>query len=137
MATNQLVEGLHQALNREVSTALRYIVQSAMIRGHEWMNVRENYRNEVSDEIGHAQYLADKIAMLGGTPEIKPELPSPPSDIRQMLMYDIEQERIDEAQYMRLAVQAGEQGHAELKIKLEEQAADEAQHGESMRRLLG
>lgn len=133
----ELVDGLNNALNREITTALRYIVQAATIRGSEWNSVRETYLAEVGDEIGHAQYLANKIAMLGTKPRINPDLSPPPDEVRQMLTHDIEQEKIDEAGYLKLAAMAEKLGHADLKVRLEEQAADEANHGEVMRRLLG
>ncbi|MEX0718050.1 MAG: ferritin-like domain-containing protein [Planctomycetaceae bacterium] len=137
MASRELLDGLNEALNREVSTFLRYILQGAMIKGHEWAPARELYLLEVADEVGHAQYLANKIVMLGGTPKLAPDLTPPPADVRQMLEHDMEQERVDVRNYVRLAELADKEGHAELKITMENQAADEARHGEEMERLLG
>jgi rubrerythrin len=53
-----------------------------------------------------------------------------------MLRHDIEQEQIDVSHYLKLAAMAEKDGLADLKMKMEEQAADEAQHGEKMRRML-
>ena len=133
----EIIRGLNHALNREVSTFLRYMLQSALIKGAQWEPVRMMYAEEVADEVGHAQYLADKIVMLGGTPSLAPDLTPPPGDPAQMLRHDIEQEEIDVVHYLKLAGMAEKAGLADLKMKMEEQAADEAQHGERMRRLLG
>lgn len=136
MADKELLDGLNHALNREVSTFLRYMLQAAMIKGAAWEPVRQMYGEEVPDEVGHAQYLAEKIVMLGGMPKLAPDLTSPPGDPRDMLRNDIEQEQIDVNHYLKLAGLADKAGLADLKLKMEEQAADEARHGEKMRRML-
>ena len=137
MANQELISGLNHALNREVSTFLRYMLQAASIKGAAWEPVRLMYGAEVPDEVGHAQYLAEKIVMLGGTPKLAPDLTPPPSDPRTMLQNDIEQEKIDVAHYLKLATLAEKDGLADLKIKMEEQAGDESRHAESMKRMLG
>lgn len=137
MASKELIDGLNHALNREVSTFLRYLLQASMIKGAEWDPVRTLYKSEVVDEVGHAQYLAAKIVMLGGTPKLSPDLAPPPASVRDMLANDIEQERIDVVGYMKLAALAEKEGLFELKMKMEEQAADEDGHAEELRRLLG
>jgi len=137
VASEELIQGLNKALNREVSTFLRYMLQGATIKGAEWEAARQMYLSEVTDEVGHAQYLASKIVMLGGTPILAPDLTPPPKDVRTMLENDIAQEQVDVEGYMKLAALAEKEGLVDLKMKMEEQAADEATHGESMRRLLG
>lgn len=137
MASEELLKGLNDALNREVSTFLRYMLQGASIKGAEWEAARQMYLAEVTDEVGHAQYLASKIVMLGGTPELAPDLSPPPSDVRTMLENDIRMEQVDVQSYTKLAELAEKEGLMDLKMKMEEQAADEATHAEEMRRLLG
>lgn len=137
MPTQQLLDGLNHALNREVSTAMRYVIQSATIKGAQWESARNAYRSDINDEVGHAVFLADKIAMLGGDPTLDPDLTPPPKDVRAMLKNDIEQEKLDADHYLKLAGMAEGEGLAELKVKLEEQAADEARHRDELRRLLG
>ena len=137
MKNNDLIDGLNHALNREVSTFLRYILQAATIKGAEWESVRSMYREEVTDETGHAQYLADKIVMLGGVPKLEPDLTAPPAAVREMLERDIAEEKADVEGYMKLAELAEQAGLPDLKMKMEEQAADEAAHAETMTRMLG
>jgi bacterioferritin len=137
MKNNDLIDGLNHAMNREVSTFLRYLLQAATIKGAEWESVRSMYQEEVSDEVGHAQYLADKIVMLGGVPKLEPDLTPPPADVREMLERDIAEEKVDVEGYMKLAALAEQAGLPDLKMKMEEQAADEAAHAETMTRMLG
>ena len=137
MASAELIKGLNHALNREVSTFLRYMLQGASIKGAEWEPARQMYLSEVTDEVGHAQYLADKIVMLGGTPKLDPDLSPPPTDVPTMLKNDIAEEQIDVKGYMELAELAEKDGLIDLKLKMEDQAADEAGHAEAMQRMLG
>jgi len=137
MANQELIDGLNDQLNREVTTFLRYMIQAATIRGAEFESVREMYLEEVMDEVGHAQYLAHQISELGGTPKLDPDLSPPPADVRAMLEADAAQERMDVQNYVRLTALAEEEGQIALKMRMEEQAADEDAHGQEMRRLLG
>lgn len=137
MNNKELIESLNHALNREVGTFLRYILQAASIKGAEWDPVRHMYEAEVTDEVGHAQYLAGKIVMLGGTPKLDPDLTPPPAKVQKMLECDIAAEKVDVEGYMRLAQLAENTGLPDLKMKMEEQAADEAEHAEVMTRMLG
>ncbi|HVS66186.1 MAG TPA: ferritin-like domain-containing protein [Thermoanaerobaculia bacterium] len=137
VASESLLSGLNDALNREVSTCLRYVLQVASLKGVEWANLRDLYAAEVQDELGHAQYLANKIVMLGGEPSLDPDLEKPPKNPRTMLALDIDQEMVDVQGYRDLAEQAAEEGLIELQLKMEEQAADEARHAEELTRMLG
>jgi bacterioferritin len=139
MTTNreELIKGLNHALNREVSTFLRYMMSAAKIKGAQWTTVRDLYTAEVADEVGHATYLADKIVMLGGTPALNPDLTPPADDVNEMLRYDIAQELIDVKGYLRLAQLAETEGLVDLQKRMEDQAADEAHHSEVMQRMLG
>ncbi len=95
------------------------------------------YLKEVGDEVGHAQYLADQIIMLGGTPRLSPDLTIPSSDVRQMLNNDIKEERTDVANYVALATMAEKAGLIALRMKMDEQAADEDAHAQEMLRAIG
>jgi bacterioferritin len=137
MSRQKLVEGLNDQLNREVTTFLRYMVQAAAIKGAVNDSVRKMYLEEVIDEVNHAQYLCDQIIMLGGHPELRPELSRPPEQVRAMLETDSAEEATDVKNYLRLASLAEAEGLIALKMRMEEQAADEDEHGHEMLRLLG
>jgi bacterioferritin len=132
-AQDPLIEGLQEALNRELSTIIRYMLQGSIIRGRQNQPLRQMYRSEVTDEIGHAQYLADKIVILGDMPRVHPDLTPPPTQIEEMIANDVAKEENDVSHYMKLAELADKKGDIELKMKMEEQAADEAHHAEELR----
>lgn len=137
MASQELLDRLNEQLNREVTTFLRYMLQAASIKGAQYESVREMYLEEVLDEVEHAQYLANQIEMLGGTPDLDPNLTPPPRDVPEMLQSDAEEEKMDVQNYKRLASLAEEEDLIALKNAMEEQAVDEDEHGQEMRRLLG
>ncbi len=137
MASQELIDGLQKALNREVSTFLRYMLQASMIKGIEYAPVRSMYESEVNDEMGHAKYLAEKIVMLGGVPKLNPDLTPPPDDVKAMLKNDIAEEEMDVEHYKKMADLAEKAGLIELKLRMEDQAADEEGHAIEMQRMLG
>jgi bacterioferritin len=137
MAHEDLIQALNQQLNREVTTFLRYMLQGASIKGASFETVRQMYLDEVTEEVGHAQYLANQIRMLGGKPVLKPDLSPPPEDVKEMLLRDIAEEKADVQNYARLAGMSESAGLYSLKMQMEQQAADEDEHGYKMKRLLG
>jgi len=137
MSNNEIVKALNDQLNREVSTFLRYMLQAASIKGAKYESVREMYLEEVVDEVKHAQYLANQIEMLGGTPELKPDLSAPPRDVSEMLKNDAKEEKKDVQNYKHLAELAEDKDLLSLKMNMEDQGAEEDEHGHEMQRLLG
>jgi bacterioferritin len=113
------------------------MLQAASIKGAELQAVRTMYESEVQDEVGHAQYLANQIVMLGGTPQLRPELTPPPPSVKEMLVNDITQECEDVRHYLKLTSLAEKEGLVALKMQMEEQAADEDRHAQDLKRLLG
>lgn len=137
MANQELIDALNEQLNREVTTFLRYMLQAASIRGAAYEPVRKMYLEEVTDEVEHAQYLANQIRMLGGKPVLDPDLTPPPEDVNEMLRRDSAEEKVDVQNYVRLAELADTAGLFSLKTQMEDQAADEDEHGHEMQRLIG
>src|SRR3954463_4305222 len=67
-----LVEGLNHDLAGEYQAILMYIHYSAKLTGPYRRELRALFQAEIGDEQGHAQFLADKIAALGGEPTTEP-----------------------------------------------------------------
>lgn len=137
MKNDDLITKLNDQLNREVSTFLRYMRQAAAIKGAANDSVRSMYLTEVTDEVAHAQYLANQIVHLGGTPVLTPDLSPVPATVDEMLVADIAAEGADVTNYIALAAMAEAEGHFALKQTMEEQAADEDSHRQEMSRLRG
>lgn len=136
MDKETLIKGLNQDLAAELGTILRYLFQSSKAAGFSGMELRELLSKEITDELGHAQFLADKIVALGGEPVVEPKPFEKVTDVRKMLEMDIALERQDIANYKKRAEDADIFGDIGLKVKLEEIAADETNHAEELERIL-
>lgn len=137
MSTKEtLIQGLNEDLAAEYGTVIRYTYQSGKAFGLMGAELRELLAEEIVDELGHAAFLTDVIVDLGGEPETKPLQFEKPEGLKEMLALDEKMELDDVKNYMAHAELAGELGHIELKLKLEEMAADEAGHARELRRLL-
>jgi bacterioferritin len=136
MSKEELLRGLNEDLAAEWGTVIRYTYQAAKSFGILGAELREILLREVSDELGHATFLTDVIVDLGGEPAVTPKEFARPEGLKAMLELDLKMEEQDVANYRKRAEQSGELGLIELKLKLEEMAADEAGHARELRRLL-
>jgi bacterioferritin len=136
MSREELIKGLNDDLAAEWGTVIRYTYQSGKALGLAGAELREILGREVEDELGHASFLTDVVIDLGGEPTTTPKEFAKPEGLKAMLELDLELELADVASYMEHARLADQLGEVELKVKLEEMAADEAGHARLLRRLL-
>ena len=137
MATKEdLINGLNEDLAAELGTVIRYTYQAGKSFGLLGMELRELFAEETQDELGHAAFLTDVIVDLGGEPTTIPKQFEKPEGIKEMLEFDLKMERHDVEDYMKHAALAEALGLVELRMKLEEMAADEAGHARELRRIL-
>lgn len=132
----KLLEALNEDLAAELGTILRYIYQAGKVVGPQGEEVRELLLREVEDELGHARFLTDVIVDLGGEPTTTPKDFDKPQDLKAMLELDLRLELQDVENYKEHAQLADELGEIEIKVRLEELAADESGHARELRRLL-
>jgi bacterioferritin len=136
MSTKQtLIDGLNADLNRELEAVLRYIYHSATatsLLGHE---LREVLKTDITGEVNHAVFLADKIAALGGEVRIQPSMPKKVKSAKEMLEENVAAERSVVASYTERIAQAEEFGDKGLVIRLEDILAEETDHAEELERL--
>jgi|GEM_PF-73738 len=135
-ARKALVDGLNHDLAGEYQAILMYTHYSAKLTGPYRRDLRALFQMEIADEQGHAQFLADKVAALGGEPTTQPR-PVPRADQpREMLEQALaaeEQAIVDYGARIRQAEGCGDIG---LKVALENQVADETRHKEEIERIL-
>lgn len=136
MKKETLIQGLNQDLAAELGTVIRYTYQASKCYGLLAAELRELLVKEAQDELGHAAYLMDVIQDLGGEPTTTPKQFDKAADLKGMLELNVKMEADDVANYLAHARLAEQLELPELKMKLEEMAADEAGHGRELRRLL-
>jgi bacterioferritin len=131
-----LIDGLNEDLANELGAAILYLYQTSVATGWDGEELREFLAPEVTGEMTHAIYLAQKIAQLGGSPTTMPKQHKCPKSVKDMLKYDLKLELEAIENYRARAMQAEEAGEYGLKIKLEELLVDETTHAEQIQRIL-
>jgi bacterioferritin len=131
-----LIEGLNHDLAGEYQAILMYTHYSAKLTGPYRRELRALFQAEIGDEQGHAQFLADKVAALGGEPTTQPR-PVPHADQPlEMLVHALAAEEQAIAAYNGRIRQAEGFGDFGLKAELEGQVADETRHKEELERII-
>lgn len=131
-----LVDALNGDLAGEFQAIIMYIQYSAKLTGPFRNELRNFFQSEIADEQGHAQFLSDKIATLGGEPTTQPRPVAKAATPREMLERIREAEERAIADYTERAQQAEAFGDIGLKVELENQLADETRHKEEVQRIL-
>ena len=131
-----LIAGLNHDLAGEYQAILMYIHYSAKLTGPFRRELRALFQAEVADEQGHAQFLADKIAAMGGEPTTQPGPVPHVNQPRQMLDSALSAEVQAIADYTTRIGQAQVCGELGLKVELENLLADETRHKEELERII-
>lgn len=132
----QLIDGLNTDLAHEYQAVLMYNSYAAMASGIHRPLLKGFFDGEILEEVQHAQFLADKITALGGTPTTRPAevelFDDPEKMLRQVLQ--AESETID--RYVKRRRQAEAYGDYGLAADLDELISDETKHKEETEKLL-
>jgi bacterioferritin len=131
-----LIDGLNHDLAGEYQAIMMYIHYSAKLTGPFRRELRALFQAEIADEQGHAQFLSDKIAAMGGEPATEPRPVRHVSQPRQMLDCALSAEVQAIADYTTRIGQAQACGELGLKVALENQLADETRHKEELERII-
>jgi bacterioferritin len=135
-AITKLIDGLNQDLAGEYNAIISYTTYSAKVTGPYRPELVTFLQAEIPDEQAHAQYLADKIASLGGEPSVEPKPVPTSDDPRQLLQYIYEAEAQTIKNYTERLKQAEAAGETGLKLRLEDIIQDETNHRDETRKIL-
>jgi bacterioferritin len=94
------------------------------------------FLQEIPDETGHAQFLANKIVALGGSPSTSARPVPDVSANREMVEQVLEAEKQAITDYTQRAQEAEEFGDKGLQVQLEDMVRDETEHYEETERIL-
>lgn len=132
----KLIDGLNEDLAGELQAVIMYIQYAASVKGPYRQQLAQFFSGEIADELMHAQFLANKVAALGGLPAVQAKPVPQTNDVRQMLqnVYDAETATIET--YKQRIQQAEEFGDVGLVNQLENQIADETNHKEETAKFL-
>ena len=131
-----LINKLNEDLSNELSAIIQYITYSAQVTGPFRPQLEDFLLKEVTDEQGHAKFLANKVVALGGVPTTKAAPVAPAETNKELLEAVLDAERKAIAGYKERAEQADEFGDVGLKVQLEDMVRDETEHFEQVERIL-
>ena len=136
-ATNQeLLDGLNQDLQGEFQAVIMYRIYASMVQGPYRQELRTFFANEIPEELGHAQILADKIAALGGVPAATAAPVTVVTDAKAMLEAALRAELETLDRYVRRRAQAEAAGEHGLAAEFDTIIADETNHRDELRQML-
>src|SRR5436190_20309540 len=90
---DDLVCLLNEDLEREYQASIAYVSYSQTIKGAAYNNIAKELQVHAGEELAHAIEVAKQIDYLGGTPSNKPKDVKLSEDSKQMLQFDLENER--------------------------------------------
>ena len=132
----QLMEGLKEDLRGEFQAVIMYRLYASMVQGPYRQELRTFFTNDIPEELGHAQILADKIAAFGGTPDPMPAPVMVVSDPKAMLEAALKAELEAIDRYVKRRAQAEAAAEYGLATELDTIIADESNHRNELQLML-
>lgn len=136
MTKDDLIHKLNEDLAGEYQAIIMYTTYAAMVTGPYRPTLKAFFAQEIPEELGHAQFLADKIASFGQQPTTEPRPVPQTSDPRQMLENVLAAEKQAIADYKARVEEALQLGEKGLSIHLETIVEDETRHYEETEKIL-
>ncbi|MGH7524531.1 MAG: ferritin-like domain-containing protein [Gemmatimonadales bacterium] len=93
VSRKQLIDLLNQDLAREYQAIIAYVVYSQVLKGAEYMSIAQELEKHAAEELSHALLIAGQIDYLGGDPAVAPVPVKTSSRPREMLRFDLDNER--------------------------------------------
>jgi bacterioferritin len=105
---SEFIERLNADLGTEYQSIIQYVQHIATIKGAQYGSIVEELNTHLSQEVSHAQTLANQIDFLGGTPTVRvPDIPNCP-DGASALKADLDLEERQLQRYRDRVAEAGE-----------------------------
>jgi bacterioferritin len=137
ISRERMVELLNEDLAREYQAIIAYIIYSQTIKGAEYNHIAQELEKHAGEELQHAIMVAKQIDYLNGSPVNKPKEVKVSDKARDMLEFDLENERQTLINYRQRIRQADAMGEFALGEVLREIIAQEQEHLQDLADALG
>jgi bacterioferritin len=131
-----LIDGLNDDLAHEYQAILMYNSYAALVSGLHRPMLKGFFEAEIPEELAHAQFLANKITALGGTPTTEPVPLDLEREATAMLRQVLAAETETITRYVERRKQAEAFGDYGLAAELDTIISDETRHKEETDKLL-
>jgi len=128
VSRDELVDLLNEDLSREYQAIISYVIYSQVLKGAEYMNIADELAKHATEELNHALIISGQIDYLGGMPTATPKAVRTSEKPREMLQFDLENEKITIENYRERVRQCEELGEYAIAEHIREILMDEQDH---------
>ena len=132
-----MVDLLNEDLAREYQAIIAYVIYSQTIKGAEYNHIAQELETHAGEELQHAIKIAKQIDYLNGAPANKPKEVKVSDKPKEMLQFDLENERQTIMNYRQRIRQADAMSEFALGEVLREIIAQEQEHLQDLADALG
>ncbi|GBE15639.1 MAG TPA: ferritin [Proteobacteria bacterium] len=127
-ASKELLDLLNKAISRELQVVTQYMWQHIQWIGIKGFSVKDQLRIIAMNEMTHAEFIAERLNYLGGTPTTKPDPIAVGGDIKEMITLDAKAEEGAVALYHKIIQLAAEEDDVVTRKLFEQILEDEEGH---------
>ena len=133
----RMVKLLNEDLAREYQAIIAYVIYSQTLKGAEYNHIAQELEKHAGEELQHAIQIAKQIDYFNGEPVSKPKEVKVSDKPKEMLRFDLENERQTLINYRQRIRQADAMGEFALGEVLREIIAQEQEHLQDLADALG
>ncbi|WP_172292497.1 bacterioferritin [Pseudoruegeria sp. HB172150] len=123
------LKNLQQALEMELSAVTQYMLHALTADDWGLDKLASKMREEMQEELGHAESFAERIVFLGGDPQMKPaKVAGRAQSLKDLFAADLEDEKEAISFYTRASRDAMDAGDIGTQRLFENNALDEEGH---------
>jgi bacterioferritin len=137
ISRQQMIDLLNEDLSREYQAIIAYVIYSQTMKGAEYNHIAQELEKHAGEELAHALTIAKQIDYFNGTPTNQPKAVKVSEQPKEMLQFDLENERVTITNYRERIRQADAMGEFALGEKLREIIAQEQEHLQDLADALG
>jgi bacterioferritin len=124
----ELIKLLNEDLAREYQAIISYVIYSQVLKGAEFMNIAGELEKHATEELSHALIVSNQIDYLGGMPVSAPKPVRTSEKAREMLRFDLENEKETIRNYRERIGQCETLGEYAIAEHIREILLDEQDH---------
>lgn len=133
----QLIALLNEDLSREYQAIIAYVVYSQVIKGPEYMTIAAELEKHAGEELAHALTISKQIDYLGGMPTVSPKPVKVSDDAKEMLRFDLDNEKETVRNYRERVKQCEALGEYAMAEHIRKILMDEQDHEIDLATALG
>jgi bacterioferritin len=137
LSRERFIKLLNEDLAREYQAIIAYVIYSQTLKGAEYNHIAQELEKHAGEELDHALRIAKQIDYFNGTPVNQPKPVKVSDKPKEMLRFDLENERLTITNYRQRIRQADAMGEFALGEVLREIIAQEQEHLQDLADALG